>query len=297
MTDPISADFPFEPHYVEVLGSRMHYVDTGAAASADPSLPPLLFLHGNPTSSYLWRNIIPHVARSRRCIAPDLIGMGRSEKPDLDYSYADHRRYLDSFIATLGLEKLVLVVHDWGSGLGLDWARRNPERVAGIAAMEFIQPVKTWADWPEFIRELFQNFRTPCVGEKLIIEQNVFIEQVLPAAVHRPLTEAEMQHYRAPYLEPATRKPLWRWPNQLPIAGHPPEIVELCQAYLDWLAQSPVPKLLFYGAPGVLVTPAQAIEYGRRWPNCRVVDVGPGLHYVQEDNPHLIGREIVAWLK
>lgn len=297
MADSISAEFPFEPHYVEVQGSRLHYVDTGIPPGADAGLPPVLFLHGNPTSSYLWRNIIPHVAGQRRCIAPDLIGMGRSDKPGLDYSFADHRSYLERFVEKLGLGRVVLVVHDWGSALGLDWARRHADQVAGIALMEFIQPVKSWDDWPEFIRELFQNFRTPGVGHRLIVDQNVFIEQVLPAAVHRPLTEAEMNHYRAPYLEASTRKPLWRWPNQLPIAGQPPEIVELTQAYLDWLAQSPVPKLLFYATPGVLVTPAAAAEYGRRWPRCRIVDIGPGLHYLQEDNPQLIGREIAAWLQ
>lgn len=297
MSEAISHEFPFVPNYIDVLGSRMHYVDTDPVSAADAQRPPVLFLHGNPTSSYLWRNIIPHVARGRRCIAPDLIGMGQSDQPNLDYSFADHRAYLEGFINALGLERVVLVVHDWGSGLGLDWARRNASRVAGIAAMEFIQPVPTWNDWPAFIRELFQSFRTPGVGEQLILEQNVFIEQVLPAAVHRPMTEAEMAHYRAPYPTPTSRKPLWRWPNQLPIAGEPREIVEIAQAYLDWLGTTPVPKLLFYGSPGVLVTPQAAAEYGRRWPNCRTVDVGPGLHYVQEDNPHLIGREIANWLQ
>jgi len=292
MSGPLpSADFPFESHYVEVLGSRMHYVDTGAGEG-----PPLLFLHGNPASSYLWRNIIPQVARLRRCIAPDLIGMGRSAKPDIDYRFVDHRRYLEGFIDALGLDRLTLVIHDWGSALGFDWARRHEARVEGLAFMEFIRPVTSWQDWPEFARGLFQQFRTDGVGQKLIIEQNLFIEKVLPSCVVRPLGEAEMTQYRRPFLQPASRKPLFRFPNELPIEGAPADVTEIVSAYLTWLKQTPIPKLLFWGTPGVLLTPQDAAACAREFPNCRAVDIGPGLHYLQEDNPALIGREIAGWL-
>lgn len=283
--------FDFASRYVEVLGSRLHYVESGP-----PEAPPVLFLHGNPTSSYLWRNIIPHVAQQARCIAPDLIGFGRSDKPDIAYRFEDHVRYIDAFIEALGLGSLTLVVHDWGSAIGLHWARRHPARVAGIAMMEFISPVPSWSDWPEGIRPLFQAFRTPGVGRGLILEQNVFIEKVLPGAVARGLTEAEMQHYRAPFLEPSSRQPMLSFPNELPIEGQPVDVDATARAYMEWLRTSAVPKLLFWGTPGILVTPAAAARHAREMPNLRAVDIGPGLHYLQEDNPDLIGRSIAEWL-
>nr|8B6Q_A Chain A, Haloalkane dehalogenase,Calmodulin-1,Haloalkane dehalogenase,Calmodulin-1,M13 peptide [synthetic construct] len=466
----IGTGFPFDPHYVEVLGERMHYVDVGPRDGT-----PVLFLHGNPTSSYVWRNIIPHVAPTHRCIAPDLIGMGKSDKPDLGYFFDDHVRFMDAFIEALGLEEVVLVIHDWGSALGFHWAKRNPERVKGIAFMEFIRPIPTWDEWPEFARETFQAFRTTgsdqlteeqiaefkeafslfdkdgdgtittkelgtvmrslgqnpteaelqdminevdadgdgtidfpefltmmarkmkdtdseeeireafrvfdkdgngyisaaelrhvmtnlgekltdeevdemireadidgdgqvnyeefvvmmtaggtggdssrrkfnktgkalraigrlssleggSVGRKLIIDQNVFIEGTLPMGVVRPLTEVEMDHYREPFLNPVDREPLWRFPNELPIAGEPANIVALVEEYMDWLHQSPVPKLLFWGTPGVLIPPAEAARLAKSLPNCKAVDIGPGLNLLQEDNPDLIGSEIARWL-
>uniref|UniRef100_UPI00406D528F Haloalkane dehalogenase n=1 Tax=Rhodococcus sp. TaxID=1831 RepID=UPI00406D528F len=291
MMAEIGTGFPFDPHYVEVLGERMHYVDVGPRDGT-----PVLFLHGNPTSSYVWRNIIPHVAPTHRCIAPDLIGMGKSDKPDLGYFFDDHVRFMDAFIEALGLEEVVLVIHDWGSALGFHWAKRNPERVKGIAFMEFIRPIPTWDEWPEFARETFQAFRTTDVGRKLIIDQNVFIEGTLPMGVVRPLTEVEMDHYREPFLNPVDREPLWRFPNELPIAGEPANIVALVEEYMDWLHQSPVPKLLFWGTPGVLIPPAEAARLAKSLPNCKAVDIGPGLNLLQEDNPDLIGSEIARWL-
>ncbi len=269
----------------------MHYLDTGAGEGA-----PVLFLHGNPTSSYLWRNIIPHVAPLRRCIAPDLIGMGRSDKPDLAYRFADHRRYLAAFIDALGLSRVALVIHDWGSALGFDWAHHHPDRVERLAFMEFIRPFERWQDWPEFARELFQGFRTPGRGEEMILEQNLFIEKVLPACVVRPLSDTEMDHYRAPFRDPASRKPLLQFPRDLPIEGQPAEVTAAVNGYLDWLTQTRIPKLLFWGHPGVLIPPEAAQRYAHEFPNCRAVDIGPGLHYLQEDNPDLIGRELAAWL-
>ena len=287
----ISDRFDFPPHYIDVLGSKMHYLESGPADAA-----PVLFLHGNPTSSYLWRNVIPHVAKHARCIAPDLIGMGKSEKPKLGYRFEDHVRYIDAFIDAMGLNKITLVIHDWGSAIGLNWARRHPDRVAGIAMMEFISPVKSWDDWAEGIRPLFQAFRTPGAGEELIYDQNVFIEKVLPGAVSRGLTEAEMQHYRAPFLQKDARKPTLSFPRDLPIAGEPADVVEAVAQYMYWLTQTPVPKLLCWATPGILVTPEDAARYARTMPNLQSVDIGEGLHFVQEDNPHLIGRSIAEWL-
>ena len=291
MTPAIGDRFDFEPHYAEVLGSKLHYIEAGPAEAQT-----VLFLHGNPTSSYLWRNVIPHVATRARCIAPDLIGFGRSDRPAIAYRFEDHVRYIDAFIESLGVKRLTLVIHDWGSAIGLNWARRHPDRVAGIAMMEFISPVASWDDWPEAIRPLFQAFRTPGTGRELIVEQNVFIEKVLPGAVARGLTEAEMTHYRAPFLDADSRQPMLSFPNELPIAGEPADVVALVEAYMDWLATSPVPKLLFWGTPGILVTPQAAARLATTLPNLRSVDIGPGLHYLQEDNPDLIGKSIADWL-
>lgn len=294
MSAAINTAFDFRSHYVEVLGSRLHYIDTGPVAGNDEVV---LFLHGNPTSSYLWRNIIPPVAaRGARCIAPDLIGFGRSDKPDIDYRFADHVRYIDAFIEALGLGRVTLVIHDWGSAIGLHWARRHAERVNGIAMMEFIAPVPAWSDWPEHLQPVFQAFRTPGQGEEMVIGQNIFIEQVLPGAVVRGLSEAEMAHYRAPFVDPASRRPLLAFPRQLPIAGEPADVVAVAEAYMAWLATSPVPKLLFWGTPGVLVTPALAARYAQTFPNLTSVDIGPALHYVQEDCPDRIGADIAAWI-
>lgn len=291
MSSAIGDRYDFAPNRMPVLDTHLHYVDTGGDGRV------VLFLHGNPTSSYLWRNIIPHVAAAgARCIAPDLPGFGRSGKPDIGYRFEDQVRYVDAFIESLGLDRLTLVVHDWGSALGLNWARRHPDRIDGIAMMEFISPVPSWDDWPAPLRELFQAFRTPGAGEDLVLEQNVFIEKVLPGAVSRGLTEAEMQHYRAPFSDKAARQPMLSFPRDLPIAGQPADVVATVQAYMDWLAQSPVPKLLCWGTPGVLVTPAQVQDYRRTWTHLRDVDIGAGLHYLQEDNPDLIGRSIAQWM-
>lgn len=288
---PISADDTLPRRHATVLGSRMCYVDTGGSGRV------VLFLHGNPTSSYLWRNIIPYVAATgARCIAPDLIGMGDSDKPALAYRFADHVRYLDALIETLGLDRVTLVIHDWGSALGLHWAHRHPERVEGIAMMEFISPVPTWDDWPQPLRAPFTAFRTPGVGEQMVLDQNIFIEQVLPGAVVRGLTEAEMAHYHAPFTDRASRQPMLSFPRDLPIAGEPADVVAIAQAYTDWAARSELPKLLFWSTPGVLVTPAHVERYRATWKNLQCIDIGPGLHYLQEDNPDVIGRGVAAWL-
>ena len=275
--------------YADVLGSRMYYVDEGAG-------PPVLFLHGNPTSSYLWRNVIPLVSGVGRCIAPDLIGMGRSDKPDLDYRFVDHARYVDGFIDALGLEDLTLVLHDWGSALGFHYAHRNEDNVRGLAFMEAIlAPVPSWDAFPEGARQMFQAFRTPEVGWDLIAKQNVFIEKALPGSVVRKLSDEEMDAYRAPFPNEQSRKPIWRWPNEIPIEGEPADVTEIVGAYNGWLQETQLPKLLFHADPGALI-PAPMVEWARSsLPNLETVDLGKGIHYVQEDHPETIGREVARF--
>ncbi len=288
-TQEISADFRFESKYVEVLGSRMHYVDEGVG-------DPVMFLHGQPTSSYLWRNIIPHVAPVARCVAPDLIGMGKSDKTDLEYRFVEHVKYVEGFIEKLGLENITLVIHDWGSALGFHYASRHENNVKGLAFMEAIlMPVPSWDDFPADFRDTFQAFRTPEVGWDMLVNQNMFVEQVLPGAMVRKLSDEEMDRYREPFKEPSSRKPLWRWPNELPIAGEPPDVVEAVAAYNQWLQQSDLPKLLFYGTPGALVQPPVIEWLEQNLKNFGKVDIGQGVHFLQEDNPHLIGSELAAW--
>ncbi len=288
-TQAISADFPYEPNFVEVHGSRLHYIEAG---SGDP----VLFLHGNPTSSYLWRNIIPHVQSHARCIALDLIGMGKSDKPDIDYSFFDHFKYVEGFIDTLGLQHLTLVIHDWGSALGFHYAMRNEANMKALAFMEAIlMPFPSWDAFPKDGQKMFQAFRTPDVGWDMIVNQHMFIEQVLPSLIVRDLTDAEMDHYRAPYLDPPSRKPLWRWPNEVPIAGEPAVVVAMVEEYNRKLQQSRLPKLLFSASPGGIID-AQAVAWCQQnLPNLQVVDIGAGIHFVQEDNPHLIGTELAKW--
>ena len=276
--------------YADVLGSRMYYVDEGEGK-------PVLFLHGNPTSSYLWRNVIPHVTGVGRCIAPDLIGMGRSDKPDLDYRFVDHARYLDAFIEALELEDVALVVHDWGSGLGFHYAHRNAGNVRGLAFMEAIlAPVPSWDAFPDGAREMFRAFRMPEVGWDLICKQNVFVEQAIPGSIVRKLTDEEMDAYRAPFPDEASRKPIWRWPNEIPVEGEPADVAEIVAAYNAWLQETELPKLLLHAEPGALI-PAPMVAWARSaLPNLETVDLGAGIHYVQEDNPDTIGREVARWL-
>jgi haloalkane dehalogenase len=279
-----------DSHKVEVLGSSMHYVEAGTG-------DPIVFVHGNPTSSYLWRNVIPRLSGQGRCLAVDLIGFGRSGKPDIDYRFADHARYLDAWFDALKLEKVTLVLHDWGTALGFNWACRHQQRVAGIAFMEALLNEMTWDDLPEDARALFQAFRTPGIGEKLIMEDNVFIEQVLPNMVVRELSNEEMNAYRAPFPTPKDRKPVWRWPNELPINGQPAEVVQVIRENAAYLSSSPVPKLLLTFEPGVVMHP-EIVELCRKnFRNLEIRPIGKGLHFVQEDEPEAIGDAIAQWRK
>ncbi|UCH36295.1 MAG: haloalkane dehalogenase [Armatimonadota bacterium] len=290
MTDEaISPDFPYESHYADVLGSRMHYVEQGAG-------DPILFVHGTPTWSYLWRNVIPHLSSAARCVALDLIGMGRSDKPDIEYRFLDHARYFEGFIEKLGLQNITLVIHDWGSALGFHYAMRHEHNVKGLAFMEAIlAPVRSWDVFPPDLREMYQTFRTPNVGWEMIVNRNAFVENVLPSAVLRKLTDEEMDYYREPFKEPASRRPLWRWPNEVPVAGEPADVAEAVETYSRRLRESDLPKLLLYATPGAILR-APLVDWCRRTlKNLATVDIGPGLHFVQEDRPHRIGAELAAW--
>jgi haloalkane dehalogenase len=284
-----------EKQRVEVLDREMAYVDAGRRDG-----DPIVFLHGNPTSSYLWRNVWPHCAELGRCLAPDLIGMGDSDRlPDSGpdrYTFAEHRRYLDAWFDQLGLAAatgVTLVVHDWGSALGFDWAHRHPDAVKGIAYMEAIVTPVTWDVWPDVVTDLFKAFRSP-QGETLVLDDNVFVELVLPGAILRELSDEEMAEYRRPFAEPGeARRPTLTWPRQIPIDGQPPDVVEIVQAYGDWLARSPVPKLFVNAEPGAILTGPQR-DLCRTFPNQEEVTV-KGVHFVQEDSPDEIGTAIADW--
>ncbi|MDG4884620.1 haloalkane dehalogenase [Mesorhizobium sp. WSM4884] len=277
---------------VAVLDSTMSWLEAGATG------PAVLFLHGNPTSSYIWRNIIPHVAPFGRCIAPDLIGYGQSGKPEIDYRFFDHVRYLDAFLETLDIKDLVIIAQDWGTALAFHLAARRPQRVLGLAFMEFIRPFERWEDFHQRpqARELFKALRTPGVGEKLVLEDNVFVEKVLPASVLRPMGEEEMAAYRAPFLTAQSRKPVLRLPRELPIEGEPADVAAISEHDHRALRLSSYPKLLFAGDPGALISPQAAQDFAAGLKNCRFINLGPGAHYLQEDHPDAIGAAIAGWL-
>ena len=276
---------------IPVLDSTMAYREAGS-----PGLPTVLFLHGNPTSSYMWRNIIPLVAPVAHCIAPDLIGFGQSGKPHIEYRFFDHVRYLDAFLENLGISSAYVIAHDWGTGLAFDLAARRPEFIRALAFMEFIRPMPTWNDFHADQIETFKKFRTQDVGEKMILDENFFVERVLPAATVRNLTEEEMAVYRAPFPTPESRRPTWRFPNDLPIAGEPADVYAAIEKAHRALVQSSYPKLLFVGEPGALVSPAFAERFASGLKNCKLIHVGPGLHYLPEDHPKEIGSAVHNWL-
>jgi haloalkane dehalogenase len=289
-TKQISPDFPFQAKYAEVHGSRIHYIDEG---SGDP----VLFLHGNPTSTYLWRNIIPYLTSSARCIAMDLIGMGKSDKPDIDYRFFDHAQYVDGFIEKMGLKNITLVVHDWGSALGFHYAMRHEDNIKGIAFMEAILKTAEWNEFPREFRMGFRLFRTPLVGWLMISGMNVFVEQILPKAIVRTLTEKEKNHYREPFRKLKDRKPVRQWPCEIPIGGTPADVTEIVRNYSKRLQESELPKLFFHANPGGIIN-AEMVQWCRQnLKNLTTVDIGPGIHYLQEDNPHLIGSELAQWYK
>ena len=279
--------------FVEVKGKRMAYVEMGEG-------DPVVFLHGNPTSSYLWRNIMPHVAGQARCLAPDLIGMGDSDKLDDpepgSYRFVEHREYLDGFLDAVGLGgDAVFVIHDWGSALGFDWGNRHRDRVRGFCYMEALVRPVTWEEWPEAAKAVFQGFRSPA-GEGMVLEKNVFVERVLPGSILRKMSEEEMAVYRRPFATPGEdRRPTLTWPREIPISGEPEDVVEIVGAYSEWLAASDVAKLFIDAEPGAILTGAQR-DFCLGWPNQTVAKV-KGSHFIQEDSPDEIGRALSEWLR
>lgn len=291
MPDISAAEMPKK--FATVLGKKMAYTEMGEG-------DPIVFLHGNPTSSYLWRNIMPYAKDLGRCIAPDLIGMGYSDKlADVgpgSYRFVEHRSYLDGLLEQLGVtSKITLVVHDWGSGLGFDWANRHRDAVKGICYMEAIVRPLTWAEFPDPATPVFQGFRSEH-GEPMVLDKNTFVEKVLPGSVIRPLADEEMAVYRKPFAEPGEgRRPTLTWPRQIPIDGEPADVVQIAQDYSQWLAASKVPKLFVNAEPGAILIGPQR-EFCRAWPNQQEVTV-KGSHFIQEDSPHEIGAALRSWLQ
>jgi haloalkane dehalogenase len=284
-----------EKKFAEVNGRRMAYVEAG-----DPDGDPIVFLHGNPTSSYLWRNVIPYAERFGRCIAPDLIGMGDSEKlPDSGpdrYRFVEHREYLHALLAQLDVtHNVTLVIHDWGSALGFDWANRNRAAVKGIAYMEAIVKSRSWDDFPERARPAFEGFRSPA-GEKMVLEENFFVERMLPGSILRDLTDEEMAEYRRPFLAPGeSRRPTLTWPRQIPIDGEPADVTAIVDAFAAWIATAEFPKLFINAEPGAILGEGESRDFCRTWANQTEVTV-KGSHFIQEDSPDEIGRALADWL-
>jgi haloalkane dehalogenase len=287
MTDISPAD-PHPRRRVRVLDSEISYVDTGRG-------DPIVFLHGNPTSSYLWRNVIPHVSRLGRCLAPDLVGMGRSGKsPREAYRFSDHAAYLDAWFEALDLTRNVtLVVHDWGSALGFHRAFRHPEQIKAIAYMEAIALPLRWEDFGE-AAEMFQALRSD-QGERMVLEDNFFVERILPGSVIRKLGEEEMIAYRMPYLEREARLPTLVWPRQIPVEGEPADVVAVVESYGKWLARSELPKLLVLSEPGAIMR-GRTRDFCRSWPNQREISV-KGRHFLVEDSPHQIGAALAGFVR
>ncbi len=286
--ESVSVQDPHPRKRITTGGVDISYVDTGDG-------DPIVFLHGNPTSSYLWRNIIPHLEPAGRCLAPDLMGMGESgSSPNGSYRFADHSALLDQWFEDMGLTSdVTLVVHDWGSALGFHWAKRHPERIKGLVYMEAIVRPVTWEEWPEAARQVFQGFRSSA-GEEMALEKNVFVERVLPGSILRGLTEEEMEVYRRPYLEAGeSRRPTLTWPREIPLEGEPADVVQIVSEYAEWLAVSNVPKLFINAEPGAILTGPQR-EFCRTWANQQEVTV-KGIHFIQEDSPAEIGRAIAGW--
>ncbi len=279
---------------VKVLGSKMTYLELGQGE-------PVVFVHGNPTSSYLWRNVMPYVSANSKAIAVDLIGMGGSDKPVIDYTFTDQYRYFEGFIDALGLEKLTLVGHDWGAAIAWEYARRNPDKVTRLAFMEGVLPPAfprpTFESMGEEMGNMFRAFKDPVQGHKLVIEDNIFVEQVLAGFVNRPLGDDAMTAYREPFLKQADRKPVLAWPREVPIEGKPETTVDTLTVIDAFMGKTTMPVLLAYAEPGVLVPPQATGWYAGKIANLEMAFVGQGLHFIQEDQPDAIGRAIADWIR
>lgn len=286
---PLSPAFPYESRWVDVHGTRMHYVEQGAG-------DPVLFIHGNPTSAYLWRNVMPYASRQGRAIAVDLVGMGGSGKPELGYRFADHLRYVEGFIDALGLDRVRLVTHDWGGALGMSWARRHPERVRGVAFMETVVVPFEWSRVPLPFRVTFAAMRHPVIGDWLNVRHGFFLRVLLPGLVVRGLTREEKSAYYSPFRTAQSRRPVAQWPREIPFSGQPADVHEEVTANYAWLSTAPVPKLLLHADPGSIITAPLVRRLKREITGLQDVAIGRGRHYVQEDEPDRIGRALEEWL-
>ena len=289
MPERISPVLPYESNFVTVKGSRLHYVEAGKG-------DPILLLHGNPTSSYLWRNVIPHLQGLGRCIAPDLIGFGQSDRPDIPYRVFDHVEFIEGFIAALGLDRITLVLHDWGGFIGLSYAADHPRNVRAIALMEAVIKPMRMADRSEGFQRAFGMMRSQA-GRAKVLDDNFFVERVLPGSVLRKLSDEEMERYRAPFPTPESRLPTWVFPNEIPIDGHPSDVHSAVWDNADKVAKAEIPMLLLTFDPGAIVGP-QEVDWARQtFPTLTVKEMGPGIHFVQEDQPQAIGEAIADWLR
>lgn len=288
MNKSISADYPFESNYISIKGSKIHYVDVGEG-------DPILFLHGNPTSSYLWRNIIPYLSGQGRCIAPDLIGMGKSDKLDINYGFKDTYAYLVDFIEKLDLKQLTLVVHDWGSGLGFHYAHQHEDNIKGIAFMESVYKLLDTQKVPKKVITGIKMMRNPFMNWLMPGVANLFIRKMLPNATMRELTSEEKAFYAIPYPTIKSRKPLRVWPTEIAIDGKPEHTFNIINAYHSWLKATTIPKLCIYGDPGMLIHISEIPWIEENLPNIHTVNVGEALHFIQEDRPHEIGEAISNW--
>lgn len=287
-TTTISADFPFASQFVEVEGHRIHYVDEGRGH-------PVLFIHGNPASSYIWRNIIPHITPHARAIAVDLIGFGKSEKPDIAYGFDDSYTHLEGFIEALGLSDITLVVQDWGSGLGFHFAYRHRDKIKGIVFMEAMHREIDFAAMAPADKMLMRLIRAPFVAWLMLGVMNSFVKRMLPDWILRDLSKEEMAAYLAPFPTVKSRKPIYVFPRDVPVQGKPKQVSRSVAEYAQWLTETPIPKLFFHAEPGVLIRQKDVVWIKQSFPNLTSVDLGKGLHFLQEDYPHEIGRALADW--
>ena len=288
MEPSVISDIEHPRKHIVVNGKRMAYVEMGTG-------DPIVFQHGNPTSSYLWRNILPHVAPHARCIAPDLMGMGKSAKPAMPYRFSDHSWYVEGFIETLGLENVTLVLHDWGGGIGFHYARRHEGNVKALAFMETIIRTMRWREFPPEFRRGFKMMRSPGIGWLMISVMLAFHKQIMPQTIVRPLSDEERARYAEPFPTVGSRKPVRQWPREIPIDGTPADVHEVIEAYSAWLAETATPKLLLHASPGGIIR-ADTVAWAReQFSNLETVDLGAGIHYVQEDHPHAIGAAVAEW--
>lgn len=290
MSKEISAAFPFESKFLQVKGSNIHYIEEGEG-------DPILFLHGNPTSSYLWRNIIPHLTKQSRCIAPDLIGMGKSDKPDIDYGFRDTYAYLENFIQEMKLKNITLVIHDWGSGLGFHYAHQHPENIKGIVFMEAVYKIVDMAAMPARIQRAFTLMRNPFFNWLMLGVANFFLKKMIPNAIMRKISKEEHDYYKSPYPTIKSRKAVRVWPTEIALNGSPKYTHDIISAYHEWLKESTIPKLCLYAEPGMLIPEHEVPWIVENFPNTQAVNIGKGLHFVQEDEPDNIGLAISTWYK